>query len=251
MEIVVEFFLHLVAMERILVVFLRIQRKSIKEDCDRTGRLVVYRSLAKTSDEWLSRIHSISLQIERLQLTPVYCNRRRGSKKTPQKTRFLDVKCARIWDTEWVDDHSDKNTIDDTKHKINTKHNTKPNNVCSDFKQLGNTWECAWCYSLRGQSLFCCCHMHPLHIAHWLKIFAFASHSIPWSSPCCMHELSVLSWLPWPSHQPHFPPLPQLCRQALSLALSTSLRFSSKSPCALSPRRCRLMTITSPSQPQS
>ena len=36
-----------------------------------------------------------------------------------------------------MDDHSDKNTIDDTKHKNNTKHNTKhntkPNNVCSDF----------------------------------------------------------------------------------------------------------------------
>ena len=75
MEIVIEFFLHLVAMERILVVFLRIQRKSTKED-DRTGRPVVYRSLAKTSDEWLSRIHSILLQIDRLQLTAVYCNRR-------------------------------------------------------------------------------------------------------------------------------------------------------------------------------
>ena len=36
-----------------------------------------------------------------------------------------------------MDDHSDKNTIDDTKHKINTKHNTKPNNVCSDLKTLG------------------------------------------------------------------------------------------------------------------
>ena len=31
-----------------------------------------------------------------------------------------------------MDDHSDKNTIDDTKRKINTKHNSKPNNVCSD-----------------------------------------------------------------------------------------------------------------------
>ena len=40
---------------------------------------------------------------------------------------------------------------------------------------------------------FCCCHTHPLHIAHWLKIFVFASDSIPWSSPCRMHELSVLS----------------------------------------------------------
>ena len=28
---------------------------------------------------------------------------------------------------------SDKNTIDDTKHKINTKQNTKPNNACSDL----------------------------------------------------------------------------------------------------------------------
>ena len=27
----------------------------------------------------------------------------------------------------------------------------------------------------------------------WLKMFAFASHSITWSSPCRMHELSVLS----------------------------------------------------------
>ena len=71
MEIVVEFFLHLVAMERILVVFLRFQRKSTKEDYDRTVRPVVYRSLAKTS-----RIHSILLQIDRLQLTAVYCIRR-------------------------------------------------------------------------------------------------------------------------------------------------------------------------------
>ena len=32
---------------------------------DRTERPVVYRSLAKTSDEWLSRIHSILLQLDR------------------------------------------------------------------------------------------------------------------------------------------------------------------------------------------
>ena len=60
-------------------------------------------------------------------------------------------------------------------------------------KHLGNTWACAWCCSLRSQSLFCCCHTQPLHIAHWLKMFVFASHSIPSSSPCRMHELSVLS----------------------------------------------------------
>ena len=92
---VIEFFLHLVAMERILVVFLRIQRKSTKEDHDRMERPVVCRSLAKTSDEWLSRIHSFLLQIDRLQLTAVYCNRR-CVKTTPQKTRFRDEKYAII-----------------------------------------------------------------------------------------------------------------------------------------------------------
>ena len=46
-------------MERILVVFLRMQAKV----CDRTGQPVVDRTLAKTSDEWFSRIHSILLQV--------------------------------------------------------------------------------------------------------------------------------------------------------------------------------------------
>ena len=63
MENGIEFLLYLVAMERILVVFLRIQRKSRKKRqakaCDRTEQPVVYRTLVKTSDEWLSRIHSI------------------------------------------------------------------------------------------------------------------------------------------------------------------------------------------------
>ena len=40
------------------------------------GNPVVFRTMAKTLDEWLSRIHSILLQIDRLQLTAVYCNRR-------------------------------------------------------------------------------------------------------------------------------------------------------------------------------
>ena len=52
-----QFFLLLVAMARILVVFLRIQRKSRKRRkakvCDRTGQPVDYRTLAKTSDRWL------------------------------------------------------------------------------------------------------------------------------------------------------------------------------------------------------
>ena len=44
--------------------------------CDRTVQPGVYRTLSKTSDKWLSRTHSILLQIDRLQLTAVYCNRR-------------------------------------------------------------------------------------------------------------------------------------------------------------------------------
>ena len=58
---------------------------------DRTGQPVVHRSLAKTSDEWHSRVFSFLLQMDRLQLTAVYCNRRRGVKTTPQKTRFRSV----------------------------------------------------------------------------------------------------------------------------------------------------------------
>ena len=73
---VIEFFLHLVAMEWILVVFLRIQRKSMKEDYDRTVQPVVCRSSGTTSDERLSRTYSVLSQIDRLELTAVYCNRR-------------------------------------------------------------------------------------------------------------------------------------------------------------------------------
>ena len=114
------------------------QRKSTKEDYDRTGQPVVHRSLANTSDEWLSRIHSLftdrSLQLTSGTVTD-------GDVKTTlQQTRFRNVKYARSWDTDWVDDHSDKNTIDDIKHEINTMHNTKPNNVSSDLKQWENTW---------------------------------------------------------------------------------------------------------------
>ena len=92
MEVGIEFVLYMVGMARLLVVFLRIQRKSRKRRqakvCDRTGQPVVYKTLAKTSDKWLSRIHSILLlQIDRLQLTA-------------EKTLFRDEKCARIWDAD-------------------------------------------------------------------------------------------------------------------------------------------------------
>ena len=67
METSIEFFLYLVAMARLLVVFLRNHRKSRKKRqakaCDRSEQPVVYRTLAKTSEELLSRIHSILLQM--------------------------------------------------------------------------------------------------------------------------------------------------------------------------------------------
>ena len=65
METGIEFLFHLVAMERILVVFLRINSKKVNErGCMQRftierGDPFFYRSLAKTSDEWHSRIHSI------------------------------------------------------------------------------------------------------------------------------------------------------------------------------------------------
>ena len=93
METSIEFFIYLVAVARILVVFLRIHRKSRRKaskGCDRSGQPVVYRTLAKTSDKWLSRIHFILLQLDRLQLTAVYCNRR----------EVRDVKYGRIRETD-------------------------------------------------------------------------------------------------------------------------------------------------------
>ena len=55
----------------------------------------MFSSLDKTSVERLSRIcfflFSVLLQLDRLQLTAVCCNRRSGVKTTPQKTRFRSV----------------------------------------------------------------------------------------------------------------------------------------------------------------
>ena len=80
MVVDIEFFLYRVAMARLLVVFLRSHRKSRRKRqakaCDRSGQPVAYRTLANTSDEWLSRIRFMLLQLDRLQLTAVHCNRR-------------------------------------------------------------------------------------------------------------------------------------------------------------------------------
>ena len=52
------------------------KRRGKQKACDLSEQPVVHRTLAKTSDEWLSRIHFILLQLDRLQLTAVYCTQR-------------------------------------------------------------------------------------------------------------------------------------------------------------------------------
>ena len=64
------------------------------------GATRCFQNLAKTSDEWLSRNHSILLQIDRLQLTGGLLQPTGGVKTTLRKTRFRDVKYARIWDAD-------------------------------------------------------------------------------------------------------------------------------------------------------
>ena len=68
-----------------------------------------------------------------------------------------------------------------TRTPSTTRSTTRNPIMCAAIWNTWGTRECALCCSLRSQSLFCCRHTHPLHIALWLKMFAFASHSIPWS----------------------------------------------------------------------
>ena len=82
----------------------RIQRKSRKRRqakvYDRTGQPVVHRTLAKTSDKmaFMNSFYSVtdrSFAADGGLLKPTVC-----VKTTPQKTRFRDVKYARIWDSD-------------------------------------------------------------------------------------------------------------------------------------------------------
>ena len=66
---------------------------------DRTGQPVVYRSLAKTSDEWLSRIHFYFVADGSFTADDGLLKPTGGVKTTLQRTLFRDVKYARIWDT--------------------------------------------------------------------------------------------------------------------------------------------------------
>ena len=94
---------------------------------DGTGQPVVFDLWVKPQTNGfheLVLLFSILLQIDRLQLTAVYCNRRACVKTTPQKTRCQN----------WVDGYSDNNCVDETKYRA------KPNNVWSDLKHSGNMW---------------------------------------------------------------------------------------------------------------
>ena len=84
-------------MARFLVVFLKFRksRKRQAKSWEWTGRPVI--DFGENLRRWLSRIQFILLQIDRLQLTSVYCNRRGGVKTTPQMTRFRDVQQAIIY----------------------------------------------------------------------------------------------------------------------------------------------------------
>ena len=87
MEIGIEFLLYMVAMARFLVVCLREFKESQErwgkaKACDWSGQPVIYTTLANTSEDWHSRIHPILSQIDRLQLTAVFCNRRRCKDNT-------------------------------------------------------------------------------------------------------------------------------------------------------------------------
>ena len=92
METGIEFFFHLVAMERVLVVFLRIQKKSKK---GRKQRFAIERVNPLFAEQWrkpqTNGFHVFILFCYRkivLQLTAVYCNRREVSRQHLKRPVF-------------------------------------------------------------------------------------------------------------------------------------------------------------------
>ena len=121
----------------------KIKKKMHAKVYERTERPVVYRSLTKTSDEWLSRIHSILLQKDYLQRTAVYCNRRGVQRQHFKRPVFA------MWNMqesgiqiEWRSITATGTPLT-TRSTRTTKLNTKPNNVCSDLQHLAHTWACS------------------------------------------------------------------------------------------------------------
>ena len=75
---IIEFFLQLNAMERYLVTIQMKNRTwAMYRATRQNGETCFVPSLDQTSDVRLSRLVPILLQLDRLQLTSVYCNRRR------------------------------------------------------------------------------------------------------------------------------------------------------------------------------
>ena len=208
---VIEFFLHLVAMEWILVVFLRIQRKSMKEDYDRTEQPVVCRSSGKTSDERLSRTYSLS-QIDRLELTAVYCNRRGEKGTTPQKDPFSQ--CEQLQENshtgeKWIRWNTGNDWINDTKQ--NNKHNMF--NVAANLKHVETRENINWrlvsalCFFFSSVSFFVVVvsYVSRWFLVHtlWLKFAPCSSHHRHVSCACWVtlastspsHSLSFSSYL--------------------------------------------------------
>ena len=157
MAVGTEFIFYMVGMVRLVVVFLKFRktRKRQAKSWEWTERPVIDSSLATTSDRWLSRIQFILWQMDRLQLTAVYRNRRRCVPTTPQNTRFRDVQQAIIMATVWIDDDEvcvvkpnveASDTNDDVASKTNTVHSKR------------DTWQ----VSVHVVLLFCR-HLHSLH----------------------------------------------------------------------------------------
>ena len=69
------------------------------------GATCCLQHLARYFGKRLSRIQFVLLQIDRLQLTSVYCNQQGSVKTTPQMTRFLDAKVCKNWLQMKIDDH--------------------------------------------------------------------------------------------------------------------------------------------------
>ena len=102
----IEFLLYLVAMARFLVVRLKFRksRRRQAKACDRTGQPVVYRTLAKTSEDGFQEFNSFCYR------WIVYSWRRstvtdESVKTTPHITRYRDVKVCKNLVTDEIVDH--------------------------------------------------------------------------------------------------------------------------------------------------
>ena len=166
---------------------------------------VVYRTLTKTSDEWLSRIHSILWRIDRsfaadggLPVTDGRCedNALKDPFSRCEKCKNLENRLSGRWQDTIGLQHQDGknfalgvadawwNAVDGQNHLAGRwgvrhqwqresqepeKQHEAQHETQQRLEQLGNTSSCLWCCSLRSQSQFSVCHTHFLHIAHWTR----------------------------------------------------------------------------------